>query len=157
MADTTINFNREQLKLIIYGVWLTKKRPSRALELLKKSEIEFCLTKRTVQRYFKEFKNKEFIFETKPRSGRPKTATTLTNIGRIRELITTTRKITIRKMSKASGVKRMAVWRMIKSKLTGKKLRPCKNPHKLTEEMKRNRENGVKKGSNSSKEIRIIS
>lgn len=51
----------------------------------------------------------------------------------------TSRQLTARKMSKASGVKRTAVWRMLKSEVSGEKLRPCKTPHKLTEKMKRNR------------------
>ena len=64
---------------------------------------------------------------------------TPTKIGKINELITNDRKLTITKMSKASGIKRFSVWKMMKNRIKGKKLRPCKNPYKLTENMKQKR------------------
>lgn len=136
---STIKFNSVQFKIASYGVWLVEKNASKAHKIMSESSIEMVPTKRCLQKYFAQFRRQEFVFEISRRSGRPKTATTEPNIEKIRECIAENRKLTIKKLSAATGIKRFSLWSIITNKLKARKLRPAKNPHKLTQRMEENR------------------
>lgn len=95
--------------------------------------------------WFRGFKNKEYKFEDKPRPGRPVTEKTEFNAERVRREIKKNRKITIRKLSSSTGIKRNPIREIILRKLGGKELSQIKHPHKLNDVLKLERLEWCKK------------
>ena len=134
-----INLTTNQLKLVVFGLWLKEKNGCHAFEILKTMPIKKCISKRTVQKWFKQFRNGQFEFGHKDRVGRPVTVTTEANAEKVVEEIAKERETTFKKLSAITGIKRGSLRNIIIRKLKIKKLRPLMNPHKLTPELKEER------------------
>ena len=134
-----INLNRHQKKVAALGIWFTEENVTKALKIFQSNSPENCPAERTMRQWFNEFKNGKFMFEDLPKSGRPITVTNEKNIKRIQIHLKRDRKVTIKNLSAKTRIKKSSIRIIIARKLKALKLRPLMNPHKLTDEMKRER------------------
>lgn len=122
-----------------YGLWLNEKSGKKGFETLKSTRIENCPAKRSVFRWFKEFEDGNFQFEHKPRSGRPVSVTTGSNVQIVKESFSKDRKLTYKRLSKSTKITKSSIRNIVIGKLKASKFRPIMNPHKLTVELMRER------------------
>ena len=129
-----IKLHRNQVKIAAFGFWVREPNAQHAHKLFK-MKVSNCPCYKTFQLWFKQFRNQIFQFQDKPRSGRPATVVNKDNEFKIREIIAPQRNISVRKLSKITAIKRTSINRILVNKLRMKRLKPIKNPYKLTQKM----------------------
>lgn len=134
----TINVNRNQIKLILFGIWVFEKNAARARQKLIQLALFKVPSIRSIQNFFRQFTNNKFEFVDKARPGRPVTVSTETNTEKLKSVIEIDDQMSLEQMANLTGLKKSSAWRMLK-KIKCKKLRPIINPHELTDELKRER------------------
>ena len=108
-----INLNRQQLRIAAFGLWLKESNPGEAFRLFKSKFPRKYPSYKFFQRLFKQFRVGNFQFDEKPRSGRPATVTTESDVEKVKQLVLKDRKISVRKISKILAIKRVTAWRIV--------------------------------------------
>ena len=120
------------MKLISYGLFRAALNASRAYKNLQNFEYGFVPNRRTVFRWFAEFRKGELRFEDRMRSGRIPTRTTGLNILRVKRCVDEENRRTIPTIARLTGLKNFTVWKILKFKLKMKKYRSVYVPQKLS-------------------------
>lgn len=110
-------------------------------EKLKQVYGEHCLSRAQVFRWHKLFLEGRENVEDDPRSGRPSTAKTDENVERVRALVGSDRRLTIRMMSEQLNLNTFTVHQILKGDLNMRKICAKMVPKNLTIEQKDTRKN----------------
>lgn len=133
-----IKLNSGQLKLVTLGMFVCTKNATEAHQRINQINLEHTPSKRAIQRLFKNFKQGIFEFSANHRHRKPKLLSN-SNTEIKRQSILNQRKVSVRKLSKITGLNRELIRRIIIRKLQARKLKPIRVPHKLTQELKNER------------------
>lgn len=103
------------------------------------------MSRSTVFRWVAKFKSGEQQLEDAARSGRPKTSVTKKNIGKIRNLINTDARYTVRQLARLTSLSLAIVHEILKKHLKVRKINARWIPHLLTDAQKNRRVEMAKK------------
>lgn len=117
------------------------KTASETYLLLKEVYGSECLSRTRVFEWFKRFKNGREDVEDDERSGRPSTSKTDENVEKIRILIRSDRRLTIRAIAETVGIDKESVRQILHENLNMQKVCAKVVPKILTIEQKENRKN----------------
>ena len=115
------------------------KTPMQTYSMLKQAHGDQCLSLRQVYLWFNRYKSGETAFRDIPRPGRPKSVITFGNISRVRSLVNSNRRITIREMAEELNLTYYSVQRILTSELKMKRIEGTMVPRVLTEEQRQRR------------------
>lgn len=117
----------------------TGKTASETYELLKTAFGDKCLSRSNVFIWFNRFKNGRESVEDEPRSGRPSTSKTDDNVVKVRDLVRSDRRLTIREMSDELNLSFYAVQSILTEDLNMRRVSAKFIPKLLTDEQKQHR------------------
>ena len=136
---SSIKLDTHELKVMVFGAWVMEKNSGEVIKKLESSGVKNLPKPRTIQKWFTEFKREKFQFKRKLGAGRPIAVTTESNVKKIKEKVDEDRSVTVKKLSRITGMKQGSIKKIIVKKLQGTKLKPILNPHLLTDQMKKER------------------
>ena len=117
----------------------TGKTASETYELLKTAFGDKCLSRSNVFIRLNRFKNGRESVEDEPRSGRPSTSKTDDNVVKVRNLVRSDRRLTIREMSDELNLSFYAVQSILTEDLNMRRVSAKFIPKLLTDEQKQHR------------------
>lgn len=129
---------REQRAAVKF-CFLLGKTAAETLEMLKAAYKDDALNKSCVYEWFKRFKNGDMSIEDQPRSGRPCTARTDTNVEIIRTLVLEDRRRTIDQLENISGLSWSSIQRILSEDLHLRRIAAKLVPRLLTDEQRERR------------------
>ena len=97
-----------------------------------------ALSKRTIERWVKAFSNGKTAVEDEPRPGRPREATTLQNIAKVKKLVTEDPHATTKELAGLVGISQGVITNILTKELGMVKMCAKWVPHVLTDKQKKN-------------------
>lgn len=116
-----------------------RKSPTECFKLLKEVYGKDVMSRARVFEWHKRFKSGREEVEDDPRSGRPSTSKTDENIARVKQLVRSDRRLTVRMMADDLGLKRESVRTILLDELGMRKVCAKMVPKILSEDQKQRR------------------
>ena len=117
------------------------KNPNECVKLLQEAYGEDAMSKTRVYEWHKRFKNGREEVEDDRKSGRPSTSKTDENIDRVRQLVRSDRRLTVRMIAEELGMNRETVRTILVQELGMRKVCAKMVPKLLTDDQKEHRVN----------------
>ena len=133
--ETKKKNQKTKRKSIAIGHFTAGVNASKSSQLL--ADLGFPTPKRTVQRWYQEFKDGNLSAERKLGSGRPKVIDYEERIEKVKDLIVEDRLIPIRDLSAITTIPFGSVFNIIHNEINVKKLKGIWVPHELTDSQKK--------------------
>ena len=115
------------------------KTPSEALEMLQHVYGDETMSRSRVFEWHRRFREGLEEVEDAPRSGRPSTSRNDENVERVRQMVRSDRRLTVRMIANDLDVNRDCVWKIITEELGMRKICAKMVPRMLTEDQKEKR------------------
>lgn len=131
-----INPDRHQIKVAIFALWLAIKEAEEAPQTLESNNFQKVPSYSTFMRYFNEFRKGILRSSDSVRAGRPRT---VEDANKVKQIILKNRKISVKNLSKITGITGGLIRNLVIKKLQGNKLHSIKDPQRLTPELKTER------------------
>ena len=128
---------RVNLKLLVK----LGKNPNECVKLLQEAYGEDAMSKTRVYEWHKRFKNGREEVEDDRKSGRPSTSKTDENIDRVRQLVRSDRRLTVRMIAEELSMNRETVRTILVQELGMRKVCAKMVPKLLTDDQKEHRVN----------------
>ncbi|ROT70225.1 hypothetical protein C7M84_011507, partial [Penaeus vannamei] len=112
------------------------KTPSEALKLLQQVYGSETMSRSRVFEWCKRFKEGRKDVEDDPRSGRPSTTRTEVNVERVRQMVCSDRRLTVRLIANELGINHDSVWKILTEDLDMRKVCAKMVPKLLNDDQK---------------------
>ena len=134
-----MELSRENFRAYAFIEWNRRKSGVQIYQQLCEQPLPGSPSRATVFRWCSEFDAGRKMLTDLPRSGRPSSSVTDSTIAVVKDLVTSTPKISTRIIAEELDLSKSTVWRILTEHLEMRKVCSTWVPHELTESNKRNR------------------